>query len=134
MVLHILGIDRDADPELNSSQTTQSENPDDLFWVSASDILIHMANARPSLGEAVQATIASGGDVEITAHNEPGRVSLTLVDRSGARKLLFDNRQRPVAYQTLSTMELPRIFRAMQSEHEEHCERLKPNCRNSNRG
>jgi hypothetical protein len=123
MALHILGIEQDPDPERGSSPTT--ETSPHQFWASAGDILIHIANARPSLGEAVQATIAAGGDIEIAAHNEPGRISLTLVERSGARRLLFDNTQPLAAYQDSSIMELRKIFGAMQSEHEQHCERLR---------
>src|SRR5262245_18356780 len=120
MVLHILSIDQDPDPE----RTSRTESTGDQLWASAGDILIRMGNAKPSLGEAVQATIAAGGDIEIAAHNDPGRISLTLVERSGARKLLFDIRQLPVADQNFST-ELPKIFSAMQIEHEQHCERLR---------
>jgi len=74
----------------------------DQFWSSAGDILIDIVNARSSIGQAVHAVIAAGGDIEITAHNEPGRISLTLVEQSGARKVLLDTRRPAITHQKVA--------------------------------
>src|SRR5262249_11136556 len=66
-------------------------SPRDKFWSSAGDILIDIVNVRPSIGQAVYDVIAAGGDIEIAAHNDPARLSLTSVEPSGARKVLFES-------------------------------------------
>ena len=66
MTLHILGID--ADP------------PTQRFWTSAGDLLSSLVSVQPTYAQAIHAVIAEGGDVEITAHNEPDRITVTLVE------------------------------------------------------
>ena len=86
-MLHILGIDKD--PALAQDQ----------FWTSAGNVLIDIVNDQSSIGQAVHAVIAAGGDIEITAHNEPGRITVTLIEPSGLRQVLFDNRRQTVTHQ-----------------------------------
>jgi hypothetical protein len=75
-------------------------SPYDQFWTSAGDILIDIVNIQSPIGQSVHAIIAAGGDIEIAAHNEPGRISLTLVERSGARKVLMDSRRQAINHQS----------------------------------
>ena len=75
MTLNIVGIDED------------STNPVDQFWTAAEHVLIQIARVQPKIGQAVDSVIDDGGDIEITAHNQAGRITVTLVD------VLFDNRQ-----------------------------------------
>ena len=81
MTLHIIGIDKNPDQAR------------DLFWTSAGDILIDLANIQSHIGQAVYDVIAAGGDIEITAHNEPDTITVTLVKPTGSRQVLFDNRR-----------------------------------------
>jgi hypothetical protein len=37
--------------------------------------------------------IDDGGDIEITAHNQAGTITVTLVEASGLRHVLFDGRE-----------------------------------------
>jgi hypothetical protein len=39
------------------------------------------------------AVIDDGGDIEITAHNQAGTITVTLVEASGLRHVLFDGRE-----------------------------------------
>jgi hypothetical protein len=87
MTLHIVGID--IDPNLAR----------DHFWTSASDVLIDVANVQAAIGQAVHDGVAAGGDIEVTAHNEPERITITLVEPSGARQILFDNARQTIAHQ-----------------------------------
>jgi hypothetical protein len=84
MTLHIIGIDA---------------NPSDQFWTSAGDVLIDIANVQSSIAQVVHDVVAAGGDVEITAHNEPDSITVTLVEPSGLRQVLFDNRRPTIAHQ-----------------------------------
>jgi hypothetical protein len=70
-------------------------NPSDHFWTVACNILIDIVNDRFFLGQAVHAVIAAGGDIEVTAHNEPGRITVALVAPSGLRQVVFDNKKGP---------------------------------------
>jgi hypothetical protein len=113
MTLHIIGIDEDRDlaqpPRQNSVQSDSfrddaerlmpDANPSDQFRTSAGDILIDIVNDQPTIGQAVHAVIEAGGDVEITAHNEPDSITVTLVEPSGLRQVLFDNRRPTIAHQ-----------------------------------
>jgi hypothetical protein len=81
MTLNIVGIDED------------STNPVDQFWTAAEHVLIRIARVQPKIGQAVDSVIDDGGDIEITAHNQAGRITVTLVEASGPRHVLFDNRQ-----------------------------------------
>jgi hypothetical protein len=90
-MLHILGIDKDgADHAL---RLMRDVNPRDQFWTVACSTLVDIVNDRSFLGQAVHAVIAAGGDVEVTAHNEPGRITVALVGPSGLRQIVFDNRK-----------------------------------------
>jgi hypothetical protein len=84
MTLHIIGID--ADP------TT------DRFWTSAGDLLSSIVSVQPTYAQAIQAVIAGGGDIEITAHNEPDRITVTLVEASGLRHVVFDNSMQTITH------------------------------------
>jgi len=81
MTLNIIGID--ADPTL----------PSDQFWTAAANLLIQIASVQPKMGQAIDAMIDDGGDIEITAHNQAGTITVTLVEASGLRHVLFDGRE-----------------------------------------
>ena len=85
MTLHIIGID--ADP------------PTDRFWTSAGDLLSGIVSVQPTYAQAIQAVIAGGGDIEITAHNEADRITVTLVEASGLRQVVFDNSRQTITQQ-----------------------------------
>ena len=78
MTLHIIGID--ADPPT-----------DQKLWKSAGDLLSSIVRVQPAYAQAINAVIAEGGDIEITAHNDPDRITVTLVESSGLRQVVFDN-------------------------------------------
>ena len=84
MTLHIVGID--ADP------------PTDRFWKSAGDLLSSIVSVQPTYAQAIQAVIAGGGDIEITAHNEPNRITVTLVEASSLRHVVFDNSMQTITH------------------------------------
>jgi hypothetical protein len=81
MTLNIIGIDED--PTL----------PSDQFWTAAAHLLIQIASVQPKMGQAIDAVIDDGGDIEITAHNQAGTITVTLVEASGLRHVLFDGRE-----------------------------------------
>ena len=81
MTLNIIGIDEGP------------TNPSDRFWTAAAHVLIQIGGLQPKIGQAVDAVIGDGGDIEITAHNQAGRITITLVEASGLRHVLFDDRQ-----------------------------------------
>ena len=81
MTLNIIGIDED------------STLPSDQFWTAAADLLIQIASVQPKMGQAIDAVIDDGGDIEITAHNQAGTITVTLVEASGLRHVLFDGRE-----------------------------------------
>ena len=81
MTLNIIGIEED--PTL----------PSDQFWTAAADLLIQIASVQPKMGQAIDAVIDDGGDIEITAHNPAGTITVTLVEASGLRHVLFDGRK-----------------------------------------
>ena len=85
MTLQIKGID--ADP------------PTDRFWTSAGDLLSSIVSVQPTYAQAINAVIAGGGDIEITAHNEPDRITVTLVESSGLRRVVFDNSRQKITHQ-----------------------------------
>ena len=82
MTLHIISID--ADP------------PIDQFWTSAGDLLSSIVSVQPTYAQAIDAVIAGGGDIEITAHNEPDRITVTFVETSGLRHVVFDNSRQTI--------------------------------------
>ena len=81
MTLNIIGIDEDR------------TLPSDQFWTAAADLLIQIAGVQPKMGQAIDAVIDDGGDIEITAHNQAGTITVTLVEASGLRHVLFDGRE-----------------------------------------
>ena len=85
MTLHIKGID--ADP------------PTDRFWTSAGDLLSSIVSVQPTYAQAINAVIAGGGDIEITAHNDPDRITVTLVESSGLRQVVFDSSRQKITHQ-----------------------------------
>jgi hypothetical protein len=85
MTLHIKGID--ADP------------PTDRFWTSAGDLLSRIVSVQPTYAQAINAVIAGGGDIEITAHNDPDRITVTLVESSGLRQVVFDSSRQKITHQ-----------------------------------
>jgi hypothetical protein len=68
-------------------------NPSDRFWTSAGDMLLNIVDVQPTIGQAVHAAIAAGGDIEVTAHHEPRRITVTSVEPLGLRQVLFDSRR-----------------------------------------
>ena len=85
MTLHIVGID--ADP------------PTGQFWKSAGNLLSSIVRFQPTYAQAINAVIAGGGDIEITAHNDPDRITVTLVEASGLRHVVFDNSRQTITHQ-----------------------------------
>jgi hypothetical protein len=85
MTLHIIGID--ADP------------PTDRFWTSAGDLLSSIVSVQPTYAQVINAVIAGGGDIEITAHNDPDRITVTLVESSGLRQVVFDSSRQTITQQ-----------------------------------
>ena len=85
MTLHIIGID--ADP------------PTDRFWTSAGNLLSSIVSFQPTYAQAINAVIAGGGDIEITAHNDPDRITVTLVESSGLRQVVFDSSRQTITQQ-----------------------------------
>ena len=85
MTLHIRGIDADL--------------PTDRFWKSAGDLLSSIVSVQPTYAQAIHAVIAGGGDIEITAHNKPNRITVTLVEASGLRHVVFDNSRQTITQQ-----------------------------------
>jgi hypothetical protein len=45
------------------------------------------------MGQAIEAVIDDGGDIEITALNQAGTITVTLVEASGLRHVLFDGKE-----------------------------------------
>jgi hypothetical protein len=91
MTLHILGI---ALEETDNQQPECKTNPVDQFWLAASDVLIEIVHRQPDIQPIIDAAIDAGGDIEITAHNQGGKISFALAEPSGLRHvLLADARQ-----------------------------------------
>jgi hypothetical protein len=89
MTLHITGIavDEPVEPQ-------PPPNPIDQFWTAAGDILIEVVNRQPPLRTMVERVINAGGDIQITAHNQAGRISVALSGPSGLQHIvLADARQ-----------------------------------------
>src|SRR6188768_2413236 len=72
MTLHILGI---AVEEADNQQPECKANPIDQFWLAASDVLIEIVQRQPQIQPIIDAAIDAGGDIEITAHNQGGKIS-----------------------------------------------------------
>jgi hypothetical protein len=67
-------------------------NPDAVhrFWTAAGDVLIKIARDQPDIQQLVYAIVDAGGDIEITAHNREGRISVTVTEPSGRKYVVFD--------------------------------------------
>ena len=91
MTLHIHGI---AVEEADNQQPERKANSVDQFWLAASDVLIEIVQCQPDIQQIIDAALDAGGDIEITAHNQGGKISFALADPSGVRHvLLADARQ-----------------------------------------
>lgn len=67
-------------------------NPDAVhrFWIAAGDVFIKIARDQPDIQQLVYTVVDAGGDVEITAHNREGRISVTVAEPSGRKYVVFD--------------------------------------------
>jgi hypothetical protein len=91
MTLNILGI---AVEESDDPQPACKANPIDQFWTAAGDVLIEIVKRQPDIQPILDAVIDAGGDIEIAAHNQAGKISFALAEPSGLRHvLLADTRQ-----------------------------------------
>jgi hypothetical protein len=91
MTLHIHSI---AVEEPDNQQPERKANSVDQFWLAASDVLIEIVQRQPDIQPIIDAALDAGGDIEITAHNQGGKISFALADPSGVRHvLLADARQ-----------------------------------------
>jgi hypothetical protein len=91
MTLNILAIGVE---EPDDSKPACKTNPIDQFWMAASNVLIEIVQRQPDIQPIIDAAIDAGGDIEITAHNQGGKISFALAEPSGLRHvLLADARQ-----------------------------------------
>lgn len=91
MTLHITGI---AVDEPDEPRPAHKISPVDQFWTAAGDVLIEVVNRQPPIRTMVERVIDAGGDIQITAHNQAGRISVTLAGPSGLQHIvLADARQ-----------------------------------------
>ncbi len=60
--------------------------------------VVEKVGALPTYAQAIQAVIGGGGDIEITAHNAD-RITVTLVEASGLRHVVFDNSRQTITQQ-----------------------------------
>jgi hypothetical protein len=87
MTLNLLGIAVEDDVP----QPAGKANPIDQFWIAACEVFTEIVKRRPDIQTVVGSVIDAGGDIEITAHNQPGRISLALADSSGDRHVVLDD-------------------------------------------
>src|SRR6187200_3461518 len=79
------------------------------FWTSAADVFIETVKSQDSeVRPSIDRWISSGGDVEITAHNQAGRITVTLIEESGHRQVIFDDM---VGLTEGESINVPRRFR-----------------------
>jgi hypothetical protein len=91
MTLHIHSI---AVEDADNQQPERKANSVDQFWLAASDVLIEIVQRQPDIQPIIDAALDAAGDIEITAHNQGGKISFALADPSGVRHvLLADARQ-----------------------------------------
>lgn len=91
MTLNIMSI---VVEEPDDPQSARNTNPIDQFWTAAGDVLIEIVKRQPDIQKMIDPVVDAGGDIEITAHNRAGRISLTLAGPSGLRHVVFaDARQ-----------------------------------------
>jgi hypothetical protein len=86
MTLNILGIAVEDDPP-----PTCKRDPINQFWIAACEVFTEIVKRRPDIQEVVGWVIDAGGDIEITAHNQAGKISLTLADSSGDRQVVLED-------------------------------------------
>ena len=86
MTLHIHSI---AVEDADNQQSECTANPVDQFWMAASDVLIEIVQRQPDIQPIIDAALEAGGDIEITAHNQGGKISFALADPSGLRHVLL---------------------------------------------
>jgi hypothetical protein len=85
MTITIKGIDREGYDNLDRKQDAVHR-----FWTAAGDVFIKIARDQPDIQQLVYAVIDAGGDIEITAHNREGRISVTVAEPSGRKHVVFD--------------------------------------------
>jgi hypothetical protein len=91
MTLNILGIAAEVSDD---HQPACEANPINQFWMAAGDVLIEIVKRQPDIQPILDAVIDAGGDIEIAAHNQAGKISLALAEPSGLQyELLADARQ-----------------------------------------
>ena len=62
------------------------------FWTSAADVFVEIVKSQDAeLRQSIDRSISCGGDIEITAHNQAGRITVTLIEESGQRHVIFDD-------------------------------------------
>jgi hypothetical protein len=85
MTITIKGIDREGPDNLD-------RKPDAVhrFWTAAGDVFIEIARDQPEIQQLVYAIVDAGGDIEITAHNREGKISVTVAEPSGRKYVVFD--------------------------------------------
>ena len=86
MTITIKGIDCEGPDNLD-------RKPDAVhrFWTAAGDVFIKIARDQPDIQQLVYAIVDAGGDIEITAHNREGRISVTVAEPSGRKYVVFDD-------------------------------------------
>ena len=84
MTLNLRGIVVEDEP-------TCTANPVDQFWLAACQVYTEIVRRRPDIQTAVGSVVDAGGDIEITAHNQPRKISLALRDWSGDRHVVLDD-------------------------------------------
>jgi hypothetical protein len=95
MTLNILGIAVEEDAPQPASQS----NPLDRFWIAACEVFTEIVKRHPDIQTVVGSVIDAGGDIEITAHNQPRKISLTLADSSGDRHVLLEDARQVLRHQ-----------------------------------
>jgi hypothetical protein len=85
MTITIKGIDREGYDNLDRKHDAVHR-----FWTAAGDVFIKIARDQPDIQQLVYAVIDAGGDIEITAHNREGRISVTVAEPSGRKHVVFD--------------------------------------------
>jgi hypothetical protein len=85
MTLTIKGIDREEPDKVDLKSDAVHR-----FWTAAGDVFIKIARDQPNIQQLVFAVVDAGGDIEITAHNREGRISVTVAEQSGRKYVVFD--------------------------------------------
>ena len=85
MTLTIKGIDRE-EPDGFDRRPDAAHR----FWTAAGDVFIKIVRDQPDIQQLVYSVVDAGGDIEITAHNREGRISVTVAEPSGRKYVVFD--------------------------------------------